>query len=625
MSMTQTARSCTAIAALTFLGLTSVARADGPTVMAEGKEMPSGGTYLIPGHSEGNSLALFTETVQVISFYNKTGADMTIDKVELVAVDDLIDEEFLLLENQIKRQPLKARVETVKKGGNWGFKVRFYPVKGGKRIAKLKVTYDGSKTYELQLEGRARGDLRFFSGGMTKMHKLFGATKTDEILSGAVGGPEGSIYFTGQATQIADRFSTDIFWGKVNADGSLAWAKLWNGAYMDKSPDSGQNAETGGTCNSLTVDDDGNLYLCGITSPGSSNNLFAALVIKIDGKTGEPIWEQVWRPEWPKSLVAKHEAQAYALCVRKGMVYVTGHCGSGEAMLLVLDAAKGELQSQFSFDPSPGYNDRGYAIVAHDGAVTIAGLADSRAFVMRIALAGRAGNDAKVTWSRTVDMGRGSNINAIDTDAEGNIYASCDRRGATTFFSAIRINNDGKLAWGKTYKGTAGDRNNTHLVKVIGDQLFVGGRLGAAGIYDTSSGDGLLLGLNCSDGAQRWSAFYYTGTGPDEVCEHRIKGIAVFGKTLTIVGQSYTGSRNGERYFGYWYDGPNELVDDKPDATDFGLAADLLKPVEKGALQSAAALRKLIDIKEKLEWVDAKGRTGVTGDGDIAVWQLELK
>lgn len=67
------------------------------------------------------------------------------------------------------------------------------------------------------------------------------------MLSTAVGDAEGNIYFSGQATQIADRFSTDILYGKINADGSLAWAKLWNGPYKDCSPDSGQNAETSST------------------------------------------------------------------------------------------------------------------------------------------------------------------------------------------------------------------------------------------------------------------------------------------------------------------------------------------------------------------------------------------
>jgi len=598
--------------------------ADGPTVMAEGKEMASGSTYIIPMHSETSSLALFTESVQVVSLYNKTGKDMSISKIEIKVGEGMVTEEFTLLKNQIKREPLTEVTETVKDGGNWAFKVRFYPVESGVRTGKVSVTYNGDKTYELNLQGRARSEAKFFSHGATTLHKLLGAAATDEILSGAVGGPEGSMYFTGQATQIADKYSTDIFWAKVNADGTLAWAKLWNGAFMDRSPDSGQNAQTGGTCNSLATDSEGNLYLCGATSPDRYNSNFAALVIKIDAKTGDPAWEKTWRPEWPTSLVAKHDAQAYALTVSGDNVLVTGHCGIGEVMLLNLNAADGAVKSQFSFDPTPGSNDRGYAIVAHaDGSASIGGLASDRAFVARIKDA--TGTAPKMGWSKRVDMGRGSNINCLDTDKEGNLYASCDRRGATTFFSAIRINNDGSLAWGKTYKGTNGDRNNTHLVKVIDDTVYVGGRLAGDSIYDTSSGDGLLLGLSLADGAEKWSAYYYTGTGPDEVGEHRIKGVALNGKTLTIVGQSYTGSMNGQRYSGYWYNGITGMEDYKPGLEDFGMAEDAVKAIAKGEVKPVAETRKIIDLKEKLEWVDALTKTGQPGDGDVSVWQITLK
>ena len=194
--------------------------ADGPTVMAEGKELASGSTYIIPGHSETSSLALFSESVQVVSLYNKTGKDMTINKVEIAVGEGVMTEEFTLLKDQIKREPLTDVSETITDGKNWGFKVRFYPVESGTRTGKVTVTYNTDKTYELNLQGRGRGETKFFSHGETTLHKLFGAANTDEMLSGAVGGPDGSIYFTGQATQIADKFSTDIFWGKVNADGN---------------------------------------------------------------------------------------------------------------------------------------------------------------------------------------------------------------------------------------------------------------------------------------------------------------------------------------------------------------------------------------------------------------------
>ena len=614
-----------ALVMLALGGFTVAAQdAPGPTVMAEGKEFMSGDRYWIPMNTETNSLALFSESVQTISIYNKTSAEMTLNKIELARAVGVMDEEFTLLTEKGKREPLdfkEAKLEASK--GVYGLRVRFYPVESGERNATITITYNTDKTFSLKLAGRGRESAKFFSGGATKLHKLFGASKTDEMLSTAVGDAEGNIYFSGQATQIVDRFSTDIIYGRINADGSLAWAKLWNGPFMDKSPDSGQNAETGGTANSLALDEQGNLYLCGVNSDDKANSIFSALIMKVDGKTGEPLWEKLWRNEWAKSALGKHSSEAYGLTVRGSRVFVTGF-SYGDILFLALNAADGTTAFQRSIDLTPGSNDRGYAIAAAaDGSVVIGGLASDRACLLKFT--GCNGNAPQLAWSRRVDMGRGSNINCIDLDKDGNIYASLDRRGATTFFSAAKFSAAGKLAWGKTYAGTAGDRNNTHVVRVMGDQVLVGGRLGASGVYDTAGGDGLLLGLSTADGSEKWSAFYYTGTGPDENGEHRIKGAFITGKTLTVVGQGYTGSRNGERFWGYWYNGVTKLEDYAPGVEELAHDAGLAKDIAKGASKDAKEARQIVDLKDKLEWRDAKGKVGEPSDGDISVWQIELR
>ncbi|MCC7510858.1 MAG: PQQ-like beta-propeller repeat protein [Planctomycetes bacterium] len=598
--------------------------ATGPSAMAEGIEFKDGDRYWIPMNTEANSLAIFTESVQVITFYNKTSAEMTLNKVELTHAEGVEPEEFTLLKNEIKRSPLEFAETKLEAGkGTFALKVRFYPVESGERNSTLTYTYDTDKTFTIKLAGRARENAKFFSHGVTSLHKLFGASKTDEILSTAVGDAEGNIYFSGQATQIVDKFSTDIIYGRINADGTLAWAKLWNGPYMDKSPDSGQNAQTGGTANSLALDEAGNLYLAGTTSDDKSNSIFAALVMKIDGKTGEPLWEKLWRPEWAKSALGRHSAEAYGLTVRGSRVFVTGFA-YGEILALAFNTEDGATLFQRSIDITPGQNDRGYAIAAGaDGSVVIGGLAADTAFLLK--LTGCDGDAPKLAWAKRIELGRGSNINSIDLDPEGGIYASLDRRGATTFFSAAKFLPDGELKWAMTYVGNNGDRNNTHMVRYAGDTVLVGGRLAASGIYDTSSGDGLLLGLNSSTGHERWSAFYYTGTGPDEVGEHRVKGAFITGKTLTIVGQSYTGSANGVRYWGYWYNGVTKLEEYKPDSIVIALAEDVAKDVAKGGVKEGKDARTIVDLKEKMQWQDAKGKTGEPSDGDISVWQITLE
>ena len=68
---------------------------------------------------------------------------------------------------------------------------------------------------------------------------------------------------------------------------------------------------------------------------------------------------------------------------------------------------------------------------------------------------------------------------------------------------------------------------------VLGSILPVGGRLGASSVYASDRGDGLVLGPATADGAEKWSAFYGTGTGPDEPSVHHIQR-----KVKTLAGLS---------------------------------------------------------------------------------------
>ncbi|MCC6466540.1 MAG: PQQ-binding-like beta-propeller repeat protein, partial [Planctomycetes bacterium] len=575
---------CAALAALAVWTPGAEAQAaDGPTVMIEGKEYKSGDRYWQPMNSETNSIPLFSENLQVVSIYNKTAVEMTVNSIALSRGEGVMDEEFTLWTGEGKRAPYvsaEAKLEAGK--GSTSVRLRFFPVVSGERNATLTVTYNGDKKFELKVAGRGAGAAKFFTGGKEAWHKVLGGAATDEMISSAVADKEGNLYVSGSATQLHDKFATDFLFARINADGTLGWAKLWNAGFRDLSPDSGQNAETGGTAGSIALDEEGSLYIAGLTSDSKSNNNFAALVMKINPADGAVVWEKLWRPDWPKNLLASHSAEAYALDARGGRVYVTGvSAGNAEVLLLALNAADGAIAWQTSLDITPGSNDRGYAVkAAADGSLVISGLASDRAFLAKVS--GANTEAPKVAWLQRVDLGRGSGINAVDVDAEGNIYASCDRRGATTFFSAIKVSPEGKLLWGKTYKGTAGDRSNTHVVKVNGDQVLVGGRLGVQ-TFDTTGGDAIALCLNAADGAERWSAFYYTGTGPDEACEHRIKALLPVGGDIVVVGQAYSGSRNGERFWGYWYNGPSEYEDFAPALETVTVAEGALKPVAKGA------------------------------------------
>ena len=226
---------------------------------------------------------------------------------------------------------------------------------------------------------------------------------------------------------------------------------------------------------------------------------------------------------------------------------------------------------------------------------------------------------------KTLETGWGSNINCLDTDAAGNIYASVDRRGATTYFSFLKLDADGNLVWGKTYSGGSNKNNNCNVVKVAGDVLYIGGRTGQSW-YDAQMGDGKLIKVSTADGKELWSAFYFCGKGPDELAEHRVKGLAVQGNTVYIIGQVYTGNNNGVRYWGYWYKGVGSLSSYAPQVKDLGLGEADGKPIPKGKVKDASSARELVDLKDLIPFQDpVLKKDGHGPDGELIFWKLEVK
>jgi Cys-rich repeat protein len=118
------------------------------------------------------------------------------------------------------------------------------------------------------------------------------------------------------------------------------------------------------------------------------------------------------------------------------------------------------------------------------------------------------------------------------------------------------------VQWAKTYnEADNNDSNNTHVVRLNGDQVLIGGRVHEEE-FDGQMGDALLLRLDRASGAYVDSAFYFGGKGAEELTEHRLKGLgAAPDGTLYLVGQAYTANLNFTQYWGHWYAGRAELTD----------------------------------------------------------------
>jgi hypothetical protein len=525
------------------------------SVAAEGEPIADGDTYCTPLNTCTNTVPLFSEQRTLMTLSNSGDAPLTILSVTLTGLDDAVDEEWTLIDTELVPSPLSVDGTVLAPGEIIDFYPRFYPVQSGDRSCRITIETDGG-TMSFDVVGQGAYDAYFFSSGDTDLERLLGGISSDELAGGMVVDPDGNTVFTANVSEVIDSFTPDILVASMSPEGELLWAHIWNGSYRDTSTDPGQNSESGGGADSIAVDEDGYIYVVGGTSPTNYNSTFWSLILKIDPSDGEIIWERVWSPRGEVEI-ASDSSEFYGVDVVDGRVYATGTAyGESEVSLVVFDADSGAVLSQTTIDANPTYNDRGYTVrVDDDGNAWIGGNGSGSALLMR--LTGADTSSPEVDWVEEVGLGTGGNINSMDLDGSGNAYVGLDIRGASTTFALGRVGRDGALDWARTCSDSSNDNNNVHVVRVAGGSVYAGGRIGLA-LMDGQMGDGFIVKAD-TDGNEQWSGFYFNGTGPDEISEHRVKGMAIHQGSLHLLTQVYTGTQNGERYWGYWYDGTASL------------------------------------------------------------------
>jgi hypothetical protein len=593
---------------------------DGPIgVTAEGEVIPNGGTYCTPMNTCANTVPLFSEQRTMMTIRNTGSADVTLVSVSLEEWADNEDEEWTLIDTELVPSPLDVDGTVLAAGAGVDFYPRFYPVQSGERGCTISIETDGG-TFSFDVTGLGAYDAYFFSQGETQLEKLLGGTSSDELAGGMVVDSLGNAIFTANVSEVIDNFTPDILVGSMSPSGSLNWARIWNGPYRDASTDPGQNSETGGGADSIAVDDDGYVYVVGGTSPNNYNSQFWSLILKLDANDGSVMWEKVWSPSGEVSI-ASDSSVFYGVDVVDGLVYATGTAhGEADVSLVVFDASSGGIVSQTTFDPHPTYNDRGYTVRADgNGNAYIGGNGSGDAILMRITDADTA--HPSVDWAKDVGLGTGGNINSMDLDSSGNAYIAMDVRGASTAFALGRVSSSGTLEWSKAYAASSNQNNNIHVVRVDSGSVYAGGRIGLD-LMDAQMGDGMILKLGF-DGTEQWSSFYFNGTGPDEISEHRVKGMAVDGGALYLLTQVYTGTTNGDRYWGYWYDGTGELQDFTVNLSNGSATAST---VNEGETFDAAAYRNdWAELPGSVVWQDADAKgDGTPPDCDVMLTTIGM-
>ena len=596
-------------------------------ILAESKEFNDNDTMTIPTAVSG-AVALFSKYPMSVGILNDEASDLTINSMVLTYGDEVMPEEFTIVDSA-HEQPLVVENEVIPANGRFDFTIKFYPVASHTRTATLTITYNTDKKFILHLTAEGRSNANFSTPTDTLMNKVLGGADLDEMVSGSVTDRDGNTYFYGNDKQIADAdgFYFDLFMGKIKADGSLAWLKVWYGNGKDLSIDPGQNGESGGSSNSIAMDDEGYIYYAGVTGKRSSSN-YAALIIKVDPNDGSIVWEKVWRPKFASSQVAWQRADAYAVDVKGDAVYVAGSTLDNAAvMLLALKKADGSLYFNKAFDLTQGTNDRAFCLKVDDGGnAYMGGSANGRAMLMKVRGVNTA--EPQLEWAKEVDGRIGTNINSMDMDEDGKIYVALDVRGAQTSFTFLKFSKEGDIIWGNQNEST-GQKNNVYIVRYLGGSIYAGGRV-AIEEYDTQFGDGYLVKADKDTGAVDWSLFYYSGKGPDTIAGYFLKGLGLVDNKLYVVGDMW--AKSGNRYLGYWYDAPSvtdlPLLSAEQQVDHIDLA--------DAELQDASTLRRYMDApmgtvnndgdKRKFTYSDASEKNhGYGPDDDLSFTVLELK
>ena len=538
----------------------------GISVFGAGAPIPPGSDFF---EFTADGITPYSFSIHSLRITNHTGSAITLDSIEALAPQGGYEDTWQVFDYTVQ-EPIDVSGVVINDGDSYDFRLYFNPIESGPATDDVVITYD-SGTFEFTVTGRGRDAFSLFNEGVNVDEKLLGDPDADLLAGAMVLDASDNMYFTGNANEWSDGFSENLSVSKQNADGSLAWSKEWSEDYTQASFDPGQNGETGGSAGSIALGGD-KIYTVFERSQSSYNSRFQTVVAKIDTTTGAMDWASAFAPANvdPPSLGWQNSA-GYAVdaSISDRVLVVGNSLDSAEVLLYAINKTDGSLIWAKQLDIVSGSNDRGYAVVADgSGNAWLGGLTNGRGFIARVN--GVDGATPTLEFVKKVDMGTGSNVNDLALDASGNCYASLDRRGVDTHFSVAKFSTDGSLAWAKTWNGNEGQKNNTHVVQVDDDKLYVGGRI-AIDTADTQFGEAFILRLGL-DGTYDWATYYYTGKGAEEVMEHRTKGIAVDSSgDLRILLHSYAVSFNYDHYWGFWYNAPNDPLADLTLGEDPGL------------------------------------------------------
>ncbi len=444
------------------------------------------------------------------------------------------------------------------------------------------------------------------------LERVWGGNSSD-VLNGLALDSSGNALTVGVSKSFVDSYYGDLLVSKLSPTGELLWAKNIGTPGLD-SPMRYIDGDHGATSRAIATDAQNSVYVVARAAWKINAEPQTQIVVKLSAN-GEILWSKAWRPHWKNQ--ANGTTNASSVTVVGNRVYVAGGGGDAgdEAQILVsiLDANNGNQLDALTIDPTPGSNDRVFSLVANPAGTTIyLGGWNGRTGRGQILKLGVANDKLEFLWAKEMPQEtRGSTISDLDLDANGNLYAASDVHGTQTYLELFKLDPNGKVLWGRRYNaGVRNDRNNARVVRVIGDKVYLGGRVGFQEYTqaDYQFGDSALLQYNF-DGKLERELFHFTGTQQDVVAMDHTMGIAAYGNRLYVAGWIYP---LGTNVVGEWRDPSNYKF--PHESTNLAASAQSSEPIlgvktlRLTAPQKSGEEIGLVstDVKERIEIGTAK-------------------
>lgn len=493
-----------------------VSRYNGPgnfTDIANSLGVDEGGNVYVTGYSIGNSTGLDFATIK----YNTAGGQQWVERYDgpgAAALINFNNKVSLALDNKANVYITGYRTAsgsgndfaTIKydKNGNRKWTKKYNGPGNGEDIANAVAVDENGRVY---ITGRSLGDgtgddyatVKYGKDGDTRWVTRFNGSGSGEDRATAIANDDdGNVYVTGYSQNNGS--GLDYTTIKYNKNGTQQWIKTYNGP--------GNGADL---ANAIAVDEDGNVYVTG-ESEGSGTYLDYA-TIKYD-KNGNQKW--VKRYDGPGNTTDR----AYAIAVDEdGKVYVTGLSYGTTSMTdyaTIKYNKDGDTKWVRRYNgPGNGFDGANSLAVDAHGNVIVTGYSRGSGTEDDYATI-KYDNDGDVKWVARYNgpADRSDGASSLVVDPSGNVYVTGQsfeiENGSA--YATVKYNTTGVQQWVQRYHPGIGSDNAYALAVDATGNVFVTGASTLDDRYDEGY-DYATIKYNAA-GDELWVQKY---NGPDNL------------------------------------------------------------------------------------------------------------